>query len=142
MLARAMPLTLLGALVACDAQPAITSPVACQQRILAVKQSTVIDLAHQARTLSNAFRELSEGYAKLDVSDCNETQRSWIDRLRKATSDISKRAAEIDSAKQSKAASDSRIPDPAVMELSADISGYQNRLEIIKRELKAMQAGS
>ncbi len=137
---RIAPFALL-LLTACDAQPTITSPIACQERILAVKQSSAIDLTQQARTLSNAFHELAQGYAKLDVSDSNARQRDWVKRLERATSNISKRAAAADTVKPNKTARDSRMPNPAVMELSADISGYQNQLQMMVRELREMQSG-
>lgn len=108
---------------------------------MAVKENTAIDLTQQKRTLSSVFYELAQGYAKLDVSDCDARQRDWIKRLQQMTSDISKRAADTDTIKPGKKAGKSRTLDPAVMQLSADINLYQIQLDIMRRELRNMRLG-
>lgn len=125
------------ALAACGApQPA--SPIACQERILAVRQSASLDPA-QSRTLSNAFHELARRYAELDESDCNERQRLQLDQLERISADLSKLAADADKVKQGKAVRESRMPDQTVIELATGLQGYENRLSTLRRELRDMQ---
>lgn len=140
MLRLVMPLALLGTLAACDAAPAIQSPIACQERIVAVRKGASLDPA-QSRTLSNAFHELSRRYAGIDASDCTEKQRLQIGQLQRITDDLSKLAADADKVKQGKTLNDSRMPDPAVLKLANDLQGYENRLSVLRRELREMQAG-
>lgn len=134
----AVSLALL-ALAGCGA-PEISDPVPCQERILAVRQSASLDPA-QSRTLSNAFRELSRRYAELDESDCSERQRIQLDQLERISADLSKLAADADQAKLGKAARDSRMPDQAVLTLANELQAYENRLSVLRRQLREMQRG-
>lgn len=135
-LRRLAPFALL-LLAACDAQPAITSPVPCQERILAVRQSTSLN-PEQSRTLANGFRLLSQAYADLDETDCTPRQKRQLDDLERLTADLSTLAAKADQVDKRNA--NSRAPDPAVMQLAADMQAFDDRLSVLRRELREMQA--
>lgn len=125
-------------LAACDAQPVVQSPIACQERILAVRQHASLDPA-QSRTPSNAFRKLAKRYAELNEEDCSGKQRLQLDQLEAISNQLSNLAANADRVNQGKAQRESRMPDPAVLALASELQGYENRLSALRRELREMQ---
>ena len=126
-------------LAACDAQPVIQSPLACQQRIVEVRANELL-APTGAANVEGSFRDLAARYSKIDISDCNDAQKRRIAQLEQQSKELARLAADATKAGQSASTRNTRLPSSeAHIAFMTALQDYENRQAQLKRELREMQ---